>query len=392
MYLYIIGTIIAIYVLFFGIFRLKHPFWAIQPVFHFHNLKYWLNSQRIITNDLFPLNKYYNPFKVTVNKFDDLSSLQVDEIIHLIKENYLQEKEISYSPTATNIISYFKGHGKPCYTVCYNTTNYIFDNETNSYESYTTPQGLLTSRPLNVNIHNKKLFVNYVDYLCVDKQERKKGIAPQLIYTYAVEARKKDEKNKLFLFKREGESTAIVPIVVYKSCMYSMKYWKDTTRFPLPYKLTKINDANFNLLIRGIEDINKYFKCTIMTSIGNLKELITSGSIIPYVIHNKDDVVAVYFYRDGCVTYEGKKVIDLIGSILFQPEFQEFFELGLMSSAVELKKTHYEWLNLETISHNGILVKHLHKKYRPLFEVPYSYYFYNYASRPLLNDDVLVVC
>ena len=33
MYLYIIGTIIAIYVLFFGIFRLKHPLW-----------KYWLNS------------------------------------------------------------------------------------------------------------------------------------------------------------------------------------------------------------------------------------------------------------------------------------------------------------------------------------------------------------
>ena len=46
----------------------------------------------------------------------------------------------------------------------------------------------MTGRPLHVVINNgmndAKFDVYYIDYLCVDKSYRKKGIAPEVIQTH----------------------------------------------------------------------------------------------------------------------------------------------------------------------------------------------------------------
>ena len=396
MYFYILSFIATIYLLFYIYFRMRFRFWSIQPVFHFHNLWYWLFPPGIIQHTAFKPNKHVNHYNIIVQKFSLLSSLQQEEMFHLIKNNYLVYDQMTYTPTKQNVLSYFEYHNSPSYIALYTTNSVLHDQKTGTFVPKKNISGVLTSRPLHITLFQYNYFIShYVDYLCVKKKERRKGIAPQLIATYAYEARKANSDICTFVFKREGEHTPIVPIVVYKSYMYDLHYWISTTRYPRPYRLTHISKDNIQLLIRSLETqyITQTFHCVIMSSLGNISHLIEMNILIPYVIHNGGNVLAIYFYRDGCVRYKKGKVIDLVGSVLIDKDFAEFFELGLFKSVVELKKKHhYQYFNVENLSHNNLLINNINKTFRPLYEVPYSYYFYNFAHRPFLNQDVFVLC
>ena len=67
---YMIITLIVTYVVFYLFFKLKDPFWARQPVFHFHNLWYWLFPPGIIQHSLPIIGKYYDP-TILFKKFED---------------------------------------------------------------------------------------------------------------------------------------------------------------------------------------------------------------------------------------------------------------------------------------------------------------------------------
>jgi hypothetical protein len=330
---------------------------------------------------------------VSVSTFDSASSLHVEKCIDIIQKNYLQEGELLYTPTKSNIMSYFKGHTHPCFMSYYFKNQLLTEMKTKQLIPYKNIVACLTSRPLEITLYSKENFnAYYVDYLCVKKGERKKGLAPRVIYTYAIESRISNPDISVFMFKREGESTAIVPIVVYESFMYDLKYWKSNTRFPAPYKLTRVNDGNLNLILRTFQEIKEKFVCTITANISNIEILVKNEWIIPFIIHNNDDVIAIYFFRNGCVTYEGGKVIELVASVLFQDEFNEFFELGIHMIIDELKKKHYKYLAVENLSHTSILINNINHKKTPLYSVPYSYYFYNFAVRPFRKENTFILC
>ena len=390
MYLYVITSLVVIYIVFFMVFRIRHRFWATQPVFHYHNLWYWLFPPGIINYKEFPITKYYKPFRVTMKSFDTLNTNERDDMHQLISHHYLQDKEIQYHPSRENIETYFASHNHPCYYASQTTIECVQELKKGTIQKRTVPISVLTSRPLYVSLYDNKFITKYVDYLCVNKKYRGKHIAPQTIYTYAVESRKQDNENITFLFKREGESTAIVPLTVYKCYWYNTQYWKSNVKFPEPYKITQITDHNKKLLLQSFDLFAEKFPCFIYSNISNICELIRGNIIIPFIIHNNDLIIAVYFYRNGCVTYQNKQVIDLVASILLDDNFTEFFQLGLLLSFSKLVNK-YGYLNIENISHNYILVNHINKKYAPMYSVPYSYYFYNFATRPILNNHFFVL-
>ena len=84
--------------------------------------------------------------------------------------------------------------------------------------------GLLLEN-LTLLLDNKKITVNYVDYLCVHKKNRKQKVAPNLIYTYYVTQRN-ETSNPIFLFKRESAKTMIVPLTTYLSYAFNISYLK----------------------------------------------------------------------------------------------------------------------------------------------------------------------
>ncbi len=66
MYLLLASIIIIILVVAF--YKLKYPFWSRQPVFHFHNLRYWLFPPGIIQHNKPEKDKFYDD-KIYFNNF-----------------------------------------------------------------------------------------------------------------------------------------------------------------------------------------------------------------------------------------------------------------------------------------------------------------------------------
>ena len=57
---YTILLIIILIIFFFIYIRIKYRFWALQPVFHFYDLYYWIVNIGIIRNELPEKNRYTN--------------------------------------------------------------------------------------------------------------------------------------------------------------------------------------------------------------------------------------------------------------------------------------------------------------------------------------------
>jgi hypothetical protein len=120
--------------------------------------------------------------------FENLSPIQIQRFVNLIKANYLQNKDNIFNPQQENILPYLRGHNDKTFVSFYNEDVCRIDLKKGTNVSDRQAVGVMTSRPLHIAIHNgnkdAKFDAYYVDYLCVDSMHRKKGIAPQIIQTH----------------------------------------------------------------------------------------------------------------------------------------------------------------------------------------------------------------
>jgi hypothetical protein len=144
----------------------------------------------------------------------------------------------------------------------------------------------MTGRPIHVVINNKDAFFDayYIDYLCVDKNQRKNGIAPQMIQTHEYNARHLNKNIKVSIFKREGELTGIVPICVYSTYGFNVSTWTKPINLDAIYSLLEINAQNFHFLYDFIKNKSNKFDMIINTSVSNIIELIKTKNIFVYTI------------------------------------------------------------------------------------------------------------
>ena len=206
---YFLCFVILIIAIIYTFIRLKYGFWVLQPVFHVYDIKYYFHAPGII-DDSPPLkNKYTNFKNIDTIVFSELSSVQKTRFTNLIKTNYLQNNDNIFSPKTENIFPYFTSHNDKSFVSFYYEDNHMIDLKKGTMVVDRSIIGSMTSRPLNVLINNNKYNKNskfrvyYVDYLCVDKLHRKKGIAPQIIQTHHYNQRYINKDIVVSLFKRE---------------------------------------------------------------------------------------------------------------------------------------------------------------------------------------------
>lgn len=397
MYFYILIGLIVLYIVFFAFIRLKFKFWATQPVFHFYNLKYWIKPCGIIYHNEFPINKYYDPLNITVKTMDKLTQLETSNFHTLIQKHYLRNKNVEYIPSSSKIDAYFKSHNSPCFFASYNKNNTILDFKNNTTIDRINYLSVLTSRPLDVYINNNYLKVNYVDYLCTHKKHRKEGIAPKVIYTYAIESKKRNPDINVYLFKRETDSTAIVPIITYQTYLFNIKNIKQNKVLP-PYTISKITADNFNLIVDVLQyNIKQTFNLSILPNIANIKNLIENECLIVYAVNINNVIYDLYIFRNSEVSYEGIKALDCIGSLSVNnkksnlDKDDEDLLVNGFYDVLSLINSEYKYLIVENISHNNYLIKNLKTKFNEIFVAPTSYYFYNFVVRPMLSGEAFIL-
>jgi hypothetical protein len=392
------------YILFFGILiiilvhifiRLKFGFWALQPVFHIYDIGYMIKAPGIINESMPEKNKYTNFKNIETILFSELTSLQIQRFVNLIKTNYLQNNDNIFSPQSENIIPYFNGHNDKTFVSFYNEDNHMIDLKKGTTITDKKVVGAMTSRPIYVVINNghkeAKFCAYYVDYLCVDINNRKKGIAPQLIQTHHYNQRHINKKIVVSLFKREEELTGIVPLCVYSTYGFPVTTWTKPEELSGQYTLLEINPQNFRHLFDFISNSGRKFDIVINTEVSNIIELIKTKNIFIYVIMVDDNIVCAYFFRKSCVQIQkGMEVLSCFASICDCDDklFIQGFKISFWKIAAE---NYFGFSAIENISDNNIIIDNIKTKTKPLIISPTAYFFYNFGYPTFKSNKVLIV-
>jgi hypothetical protein len=397
------------YILFFGILivvtlyiyiRLKFGFWAIQPVFHVYDIGYMFKPPGII-NDYPPeKNKYTNFKDIETIVYSELTSLQVKRFVNFICKNYLQNKENMFDPLSENIVSYFYGHNDKSFVSFYYEDNLMVDSKLGSLINDKKIVGAMTSRPVHIMINTgtnntdeneTKFIAYYVDYLCVDKFKRKKGIAQQIIQTHHYNQRTINKNIVVSLFKREDELTGIVPMCVYSTYGFRVDSWTKPFELSGEYKLLEINSQNYHFLLDFMKSCDYMFDIIINSELSNCIELIKTKNVFINVILCDEKIICAYFFRKSCVQIEkGLEVLSCFASICDTDYniFIQGFKISFWKIAAE---NNFGFSAIENISHNGIIIDNIILKTKPYITSPTAYFFYNFAYPTFNSNKVLII-
>jgi hypothetical protein len=354
-----------------------------------------IKAPGIIDDSLPQKNKYTNFKDIETIIYSDLTSIQVQRFVNLIKAHYLQNKDNIFSPHANNITPYFYGHNDKPFVSFYNEDNHMIDLKKGTMVNDRKVVGAMTSRPIYVVINNghkeAKFRAYYVDYLCVDVLNRKKGIAQQLIQTHHYNQRRINKNIVVSLFKREDELTGIVPLCVYSTYGFPVKTWTKPIDLSGEYNLLEINTQNFHFLFSFIQQYGKKFDIVINTEVTNIIELIKTKNIFIYTIIVDDQIVCAYFFRKSCVQVEkGMEVLSCFASICNTNDdiFIQGFKISFWKIAAE---NYFGFCAIEEISDNNIIINSIISKTKPLIVSPTAYFFYNFGYPTFRSNKVLIV-
>jgi len=395
MYNYIIYIIILLIFIIYIRIRLKFGFWYSQPVFHIYNIGYILKPPGIIESSLPKKNKYTNFREIDTIIQTELNSIQINNFVKLINENYLQNKDNVFSPKKENIMPYFVGHNDKSFISFYFKDQYLLDLNKGDTILNRKIIGSITSRPMSIFINNNDenaLFnAYYVDYLCVDKRNRKKGIAPQLIQTHNYNQRILNKNIVVSIFKREDELTGIVPICVYSTYGFYVDKWTKPVELSLEYKVLEINQTNIRFLYDFINTNKRKFDIVMKVELANLIELIKTKNIFVNVILCDENILCCYFFRKSCVQIEkGLEVLSCFASICDCEEniFVQGFKISFWKIAAD---NFFGFSAIENVSHNNILINNIMLKTKPSIISPTAYYFYNFAYPTFKPNKALII-
>ena len=400
---YVFIIIVIIILILYTYIKIKYGFWIIQPVFHVYDFWYMFAPPGIIQHELPIENRYTNFKNIETIVYNEISDVKIQRFVHFINTNYLQNKDNIFIPKHENITPYFFGHNDKSLISFYTENEFVTDLKKGTVVEDKKIIGAMTTRPLHVFINkgDKDSFFDayYVDYLCVDKNYRKKGIAPQIIQTHHYNQRRINKKIVVSLFKREEELTGIVPLCVYSTYGFSMKKWRKPQELHPMYNLLEINEENFHFLHDFIK-INMYqYEIIINTEISNIINLIKSKNIFVYVLMEDKIIKCAYFYRKTCVFYEKDlEILSCFASINgFDNDkrtkdnellFIQGFKISFWKTA---EKNYFGFASIENISNNNIIINNLCLKTKPLVVSPTAYFFYNFAYHTFKSDKVLVI-
>jgi hypothetical protein len=322
----------------------------------------------------------------------------MNEFARFLCANYLQNGDNKYVPKKNNIMAYFEGHNEDIFFSFYYEDELLANLKKGTTDRNRKLIGAMTTRPLSLvinNNHESRFDVYYVDHLCVDKNKRKKGIAPQIIQTHHYNQRHHNRKIVVSLFKREGELTGIVPLCVYNTYGFDMKGWKKPVDLPANISVVECGKTNIHHLFDFMrENIGSKFDICIQSEISNIMELIKSRNIYINMIIQDGEVKSAYFYRKTCTFIREKcEAICCFASInCFTKRETGVFVQGYKVALWKVcEQAGFKFAVVEELSDNYLLVDNLKARNKPSIISPTAYFFYNFAYHTFKSNKTFIL-
>lgn len=392
---------LLLFILFLIYIRVKYGFWVSQPVFHIYDFSYYWFPPGIIRYDLPGKNKYTN-FKDTQTVITaELTEPQKSKFISFVQQHYLKNGDNIFQPELSNVVPYYDTAFKyPSFFTFYWEKNLLSDLKKGTIAEDNKMIGSIAGRPIHIRIHKAKdptahFYAYYVDFLCVDRGYRKKGIAPQLIQTHEYQQRHLNPEIYVSLFKREDQLTGIIPLCVYRTYGFPVTTWTK----PLPLNsgnktiVIEITKQNIQLLRDFLKENESQFDIVISTDIPNLMKCIETKNIHVWALLEEDQLLAAYFFRKTCVQVEKDMEVlccftSIKGVECSTEDFTQGFKIAFWTIA---EKHHFGFCAVENIAHNHWIIENLVKKTRPTIKSPTAYFFYNFAYPTFQAEKTLCI-
>ena len=398
MFVFIILFIISFYLILRAIIKIKFHFWSVQPVFHIYDIHHWLRPNRIIDTALPSMNKYVNVLDIHTEAIDTMSEADVSAFCDFIKDNFLRNKSIcaEYLPDERHIIEYMKGTNHKSYVSVYRRPQIISNVSKPTSTSISTDDiySVISARALYITFKNAKPFpIYYIDNLCVNPAMRKKGIAPKAIQTLHYHLRRKNKNVSTFLFKREGEMTAIVPLTTFECRGYEVNTIKTVELPHASMAVIEVTGENLVLFVDFVKSMMATLECVIVPEVTNIANVIKCNNISIRGIIEHGKLIAAYVFRDAATIYQGDRALEVICSLSACP-FNDIFYAGF---SVALHACCKEWgckkLLIDGLGDNTLISKYLcDHAIVPFLVSPSAFFLYNYVSYTFPPDKCFFVC
>ena len=329
----------------------------------------------------------------------DETGIIIKKVCQFIRDYYIIHNSATYKPSDQDIISYLQCSNHSSFINIYQESTLVFSPINNDGPEII---GVITTRVLNVSVRynkDKKAFpVYYVDHLCVKPGYRKKGISPEMIQTFYYTMARTNSKVNAYMFKREGQLTAIVPLVYYDTYSFDITH--------LNLNLTSTNEyllhASMNVIEIGVQQLNLVssfikeqkhkFDCIVLPDVSSVINLIKLGKIKIYGIIFNTNLIAIYVFRIIELYYSNKKTIECF-LILSTCKTNDVLIGGFKTSLIKLSKiTSFDIVFIENTAHSNSIINDLLKN--PLvqcnFKSPTAFFLYNYAAYSVKNTKSLL--
>jgi hypothetical protein len=388
-FIYFVAVFGALYIMLTAYLRVKMHFWRTQPVFHIHNLKYWLNPPGTINTEPPPVNKFVNLKNNTMVNVSDISQNSITTICQFIGDYYVMHESATYKPSEEDILAYLQCSNQPAFFNIYKEDPLPFMGDS-------AMLGVISARLLNVTLKKKKKAlafpVYYIDNLCVNPGYRKKGIAPEMIQTLYYRISRENPKVNAYLFKREGQLNAIVPLVTYDTHVFDLGNFKADTLLTAAMPVIEIGPNQMNLFIAFIKEQTPQFDCVVLPDVSSVLHLIKLGKIKIYGILLKGELIAVYIFRILELYYGEKKAVECITILSTDPE-ADTLVAGFHMSWEKIKAAaKCEIVFIEGTAHSSGVIQALYanRTVSSIFKSPTAFFLYNYASYSFKNSKTLL--
>ena len=321
-------------------------------------------------------NKYCSPLNIATLKYADVTDTGKHDLCAMLSEHFDTdgkcriEKDI-FSPLMES----------------HDTDSFV-----SLYYKYSKIIGCLTGRPLKMYIDSEITPLFYIDYLCVDKDMRKKGIAYALMQTHEHNQRISSQEVHYSLFKRKVPIQAVVPFVSSKTYGFKTGLFKPCT-FDASITFERVASSGLHDLHEFLEAYRRSFNYCILPSLSHLAGLIKSKHLAVYVLKNHDSIVNVYIFKNVDIMKDEPCKINLSCSIMAEPNNYIMNYSGLCAILSEVSKT-YTSVFIENLSDNGKLITSIiEQNHIPAYiESTSWYYLYNYHIRTKAPSEVLLLC
>ena len=391
-FIYLILVVLLFYISLTAYIRIKMKFWYTQPVFHIYNIWYWLNPPGLISDKMPEINKYTNILDIKTYGITDINENLLDRACNFIKAYYVQSPNAKYIPTKNNIVEYLKSSNNESYLSIYQIPKLLFEKDEPS-SVLDDIISVLTARPLNITLKGNPPFtLYYIDNLCVHPDYRKNGIAPTIIQTHYYNLRKNNPKIKIYMFKREGELNAIVPLTTYKTVCFNINMLQKMN--PGVINVIEIGPNQLTLFVNFIYSQSKNFDCIIMPDLSNMLNMLKTENIYIYGVLMNGNLIAAYAFRRPSLFYDKEEAIECFFSLYAKNAntVQDIYITGFNISLNKCKeKLKTNILLIEDIGQAGKLVEYLRNNLlNVLFQSPTAFFLYNYACYTVPSKNALI--